>query len=743
MANQRKALVVATDRYADPSLRQLAAPAADAAALAEVLSAPDLGAFSVDLLTNAQSWEVDGAVETLFTESDASDLLLLHFSCHGIKDERGELFLAASNTVPNRLMSTAVEAAQVSRLMQRSRAQRIVLLLDCCYGGAFERGMVARAAGDVDVADQFSQTSLAAGRGRVVITSSSAMEYAFEGAQLTDSRKPTPSLFTGALVEGIRTGEADRDQDGQVALHELYDYVHDKVRQQTPNQTPSKWEFGVQGDLFVARNPRRRIVAARLPTELVRLTEHPTTPMRLAAVLELEQLAVGSDLPVAAGARVRLGELENDDSRRVSLAATDALRRTSVRVTPEAVDTGEVASGQPVHLNVKVEGSPLALASEVSSSLERLDARIEGHTLRISVRTAEPGPLDGAIRLSGPAGEASVTIRGVVVAGARTPTRTLLTEPTTTEPRATRPTTTEPTTTEPTTTEPTTTEPTTTEPTTTEPRATDQQAGVAGNRELAAVLMVAGSVAMALSFILVGSGALADSSNNLHMNPSTRNVWLLGLPMAAFAAAPLLFRPGISRSHGIAVAQGIALASALWSWVLVVRVVVPAIYVDGLGTTLRGIFVTALWLRLLAAVAFTLVSAVLVERSEAARVPPRLRSDARALLGAVIVLGGAMVLPIGLQSDGYTAAQVAGGWAQAAVFWVVILPLAVIRLTPAQREAVLIFIVAFTVFAGARAVSVSGSHGFFQTATGAGLVMLACLLIGIAVSQVPTGARTP
>ncbi|MFI6072797.1 hypothetical protein ACIA5C_14535 [Actinoplanes sp. NPDC051343] len=42
----------------------------------------------------------------------------------------------------------------------------------CCYGGAFERGVVARAAGPVDVGDEFRQP----GRGRVVITASTAME---------------------------------------------------------------------------------------------------------------------------------------------------------------------------------------------------------------------------------------------------------------------------------------------------------------------------------------------------------------------------------------------------------------------------------------------------------------------------------------------------------------------------------------------------------------------------------------
>ena len=74
----------------------------------------------------------------------------------------------------------------------------------------------------------------------------------------------SPSVFTSALVEGLRTGDADHDQDGDVALDELYEYVYEKVRAETPNQTPGKWVFGVQGDLVIARRTSPRRAAATL-----------------------------------------------------------------------------------------------------------------------------------------------------------------------------------------------------------------------------------------------------------------------------------------------------------------------------------------------------------------------------------------------------------------------------------------------------------------------------------------------
>ncbi|MEU8813615.1 caspase family protein [Actinoplanes sp. NPDC048796] len=254
----RKALIVANDSYEHEGFRRLLAPAADASALAHVLGDPNIGDFDVRVVSNEPAYVIQERIEDLFADSRPDDVLLLHFSCHGLKGESGELFFATTNTRPNRLGSTAVSADFVQRCMRSSRSRSVVLLLDCCYGGAFSRGVRVRAAGDVDVLDNFPGGS----RGRAVITASSAMEYAFEGDQLADDQS-RPSVFTSALVEGLATGEADRDQDGWVSLNELYDYVFDRVRERTPHQTPSR-DIEMQGELYVARS-RRPIPEVRPP----------------------------------------------------------------------------------------------------------------------------------------------------------------------------------------------------------------------------------------------------------------------------------------------------------------------------------------------------------------------------------------------------------------------------------------------------------------------------------------------
>jgi Caspase domain len=319
MDGRRSALIVASDSYTDPGLQRLRAPATDAQALAGVLREPDIGGFEVRTLLNEPAHEVSLAVEEFFADRRPDDLLLLHFSCHGVKDEGGELYFAAANTRLRRLAATAVAAEFVNRRMGRSRSRRVVLLLDCCYAGAFERGMTARAGSGMDIEEQFG------GRGRAVITASSAMEYAFEGDELADARDLAPSVFTSALVEGLETGEADRDQDGLVALDELYDYVYDRVRAVTPNQTPGKWTFGVQGELVIARRSRPVTTPAPLPPELQEAADSPFAGVRAGVVPELARLLRSRHAGLALAARRTLERLADDDSRATSAAALTAL----------------------------------------------------------------------------------------------------------------------------------------------------------------------------------------------------------------------------------------------------------------------------------------------------------------------------------------------------------------------------------------------------------------------------------
>jgi hypothetical protein len=316
----RSALIVATSEYADPKLPDLLGPTRDASELERVLADPAIGGFDVEVAADALVHDLRRRLERFFlTSRTRDDLLLLQLSCHGLKDDAGRLYFAAADTELEHLFSTGVSDKWLQELIDESRSQRIVLLLDCCFGGAFSSAFARRAPGaeQVGIKERFE------GRGRVVLSASTATQYAFEGGRLDGS--PVPSVFTSAIVAGLESGAADRDEDGQISVDELYDYALERVREQDARQTPTKAGY-VEGDLFLARSRRPpRIKAKPLPRDLQNAIASRDGLRRLGAVSELTRLAGEDDPGRALSATEALRQLADDDSRRVSDAAAAAL----------------------------------------------------------------------------------------------------------------------------------------------------------------------------------------------------------------------------------------------------------------------------------------------------------------------------------------------------------------------------------------------------------------------------------
>ena len=155
----RLALVVATATYtADPGLRQLRSPALDAAELAKVLADPGIGGFAVTTVIDQSAHQVRLAVEDFLDGRGTGDLLLVYLSCHGLKDARNRLYLAATDTRKDRLGSTGVEAAWVLDQLEHCRARRQILILDSCFSGAFAHG----AKGEADLGLRTASSARAA-----------------------------------------------------------------------------------------------------------------------------------------------------------------------------------------------------------------------------------------------------------------------------------------------------------------------------------------------------------------------------------------------------------------------------------------------------------------------------------------------------------------------------------------------------------------------------------------------------
>jgi uncharacterized caspase-like protein len=244
---KKSALLIGMSEY-QPGLNPLPGAVRDMEAMQRVLQHPDMGGFDeIKTLANPDVQQMQEAIEALFSNSVKEDLTLLFFSGHGIKDDRGRLYFATPLTRKNSngdlVKATAVPAGFVQDIMSQSRCNRQVVILDCCFSGAFAEGMTAKDDGVVDVQSQLG------GEGRAVLTSSTSTQYSFEqqGAEL--------SVYTRFIVEGIETGIADTDNDGFIAVDELHDYARKKVQDMSPAMKPKIYAVEEGFRIFLAKAP--------------------------------------------------------------------------------------------------------------------------------------------------------------------------------------------------------------------------------------------------------------------------------------------------------------------------------------------------------------------------------------------------------------------------------------------------------------------------------------------------------
>ncbi|NKY33537.1 hypothetical protein HGA13_10690 [Nocardia speluncae] len=255
MADTRAALIIASATYTDPALTKLRAPVRDAVAMAEVLADPRVGGFEVTQVINRPEREIRRALATFLSNRSVDDVVLVYLSCHGVLDQWGQLYFAAFDTVKDELASTAVESRWLRERMEQTRARRQVLILDCCNSGAFAN---TKGDTDLDLGHRFATS----GRGRILLTASRDSEYSYEGRPLTRRPRPAGSIFTTGLVEGLRTGDADRDRDGLITVEDAYIYAATYVRIHGGAQNPQQWTYGTEDAIYLARNPNNRPPAA-------------------------------------------------------------------------------------------------------------------------------------------------------------------------------------------------------------------------------------------------------------------------------------------------------------------------------------------------------------------------------------------------------------------------------------------------------------------------------------------------
>ena len=139
-AVKKVALVIGTDSYKTP-WHKLSNAIFDATSVADELNYTY--GYKVKLLKDADMDSVLNAIRDLYTELDSTSQLLVYFAGHGYLEKNlyddGFIVCHDSKSLdidPN--MNTYIPFTKIKKMINRLPARQIMVVLDICYGGAFD-----------------------------------------------------------------------------------------------------------------------------------------------------------------------------------------------------------------------------------------------------------------------------------------------------------------------------------------------------------------------------------------------------------------------------------------------------------------------------------------------------------------------------------------------------------------------------------------------------------------------------
>jgi hypothetical protein len=250
---KRIALIIANSTSQAIQISRSGTLEADVHELASVLRDPAIGNFAeVWTLADRPSPEIRRYLQDLFTWKKRNDVLLLYIWGHTLLAGGGQLYLATADTEPDSPQDTAIPAAYITACMDRSFSRQKILILDCTCLGAFPEIPASTVGSYADVASIFEGS----GYGRVVLCPEAAGQCS--PAENEVHRKTEDDRLLPYLIQGLQTGAADEDDDEQIGVGELYEYLNRQAAEHTAGQKIRKWSYLEQDEFIIARSPVKR-----------------------------------------------------------------------------------------------------------------------------------------------------------------------------------------------------------------------------------------------------------------------------------------------------------------------------------------------------------------------------------------------------------------------------------------------------------------------------------------------------
>lgn len=189
-------------------------------------------------------------------QSKIDDEVIIFIAGHGILTKDFEYYYATSDIDFQNPKLRGITFEELESLFDGIPARKKILLMDTCHSGEVDKEdvqeikkknvevgeIVFRSVGESEYISRDSKkfglknisnllqdmfVDLRRGSGAVVITSSGGLEFSWEGGGFKNG------LFTYCLLEGLKTGSADFNKDGDITVSEIQKYVSEKVEKLT------------------------------------------------------------------------------------------------------------------------------------------------------------------------------------------------------------------------------------------------------------------------------------------------------------------------------------------------------------------------------------------------------------------------------------------------------------------------------------------------------------------------------
>ncbi len=223
------ALLIGVSEYGT-GLQALPGTLKNVEAIRGVLEHQEQGGFDeVKTLINPDPQTMAEAIESLFLDRKPEDMVLLYFSGYvSVLEPHDKIglttHLSRLGSNGNVVRSTVITADFVNDVMGDSRSQHQTLILDWCTDKGIPTLDAVRQ--NVKFAPQFQ------GEKRTILMSAASTQTAIIPP------KSEGSDYTFYLVEGLKTGAADLNCDGEISLDEWHAYAQRKLIQASPALDP-------------------------------------------------------------------------------------------------------------------------------------------------------------------------------------------------------------------------------------------------------------------------------------------------------------------------------------------------------------------------------------------------------------------------------------------------------------------------------------------------------------------------